>query len=50
MQVYHVGKLHFQANHCKVFTEDKSSTILGICSFRMDTFAEDSLQPLVTTT
>jgi len=30
MQVYNVRKLHFQANLCEVFAEDKSSTIVEI--------------------
>jgi len=40
MQVYNVKKLYFQANLCKVFAEDKSSTIVACYSLRMGTFAK----------
>ena len=45
MQVDNVRKLHFQANLCEVFAEDKQ--LLWRFSFRVSSFAKDCLQPLV---
>jgi len=44
--VYNVRKLHFQANLCEIFAEDKTAAVLWRLRYRMSSFEKDCLQPL----